>query len=415
MVDDAGRPWIVDFSFAELVATERQRALDRAELLASTACLVGPDRAVAAAAVLDRADLAAAVPLLQPLALSSATRRAIRATPDLLGRTRAAAAAATSAPAAEMPSLQRVRLRTLLVIAAAAGAFYFVLPQLAQVGSSWQAFLSANWAWVPLLIVLSVFTYVASAVSVLGSVPQRMPLLPTLLSQLASSFANRVSPANIGGMALNVRFLQKVGMDAGSAVAAVGLNSLVGGLVHMGLLVVFLAWSGSDLASAFHLPSGSKVLLGLAVLAAVVGVLMATRWGRRKVLTPVVAAVRSGARSLRQVARSPGKLALLVGGSAGVTLAYIGAFAAAVHTFGGTAVLAEIGVVYLAGSVIGAASPTPGGLGPLEAALIAGLTGIGVAGGVAVSAVLTYRLATYWLPVLPGWLSLHLLQRWNYV
>jgi undecaprenyl-diphosphatase len=98
-----------------------------------------------------------------------------------------------------------------------------------------------------------------------------------------------------------------------------------------------------------------------------------------------------------------------------VTVAYIGALAVAVHTFGGTAALAEIGAVYLAGSVIAAAAPTPGGLGPLEAALIAGLTGIGVAGGVAVSAVLTYRLATYWLPVLPGWLSLHLLQRWNYV
>jgi undecaprenyl-diphosphatase len=216
-------------------------------------------------------------------------------------------------------------------------------------------------------------------------------------------------------MALNVRFLQKGGMDAGSAVAAVGLNSLAGGIVHVALLVVFLVWSRSNLAGAFHLPSASKLLLGLALLAAIVGVLVATRWGRRRVLTPVVGAVRSGARSLRQVARSPWKMALLFGGSAGVTLAYIGALAAAVHTFGGTAALAETGVVYLAGSVIAAAAPTPGGLGPLEAALIAGLTGIGVASGVAVSAVLTYRLATYWLPVLPGWLSLHLLQRWNYV
>ena len=156
MVDDSCRQWIVDFSFAELMATERQLALDRAELLASTADLVGPDRAVAAAAaVLDRSDLAAAVPLLQPLALSSATRRAIRGEPDLLARTMAAAAAATSAPATELPHLQRVRLKTLLMIAAAAGAFYFVLPQLAQVGSSWRAFRSADWAWVPLLIVLS--------------------------------------------------------------------------------------------------------------------------------------------------------------------------------------------------------------------------------------------------------------------
>jgi hypothetical protein len=29
--------------------------------------------------------------------------------------------------------------------------------------------------------------------------------------------------------------------------------------------------------------------------------------------------------------------------------------------------------------------------------------------------VILYRLATYWLPVLPGWLSLRQLQRMDYV
>ena len=62
-----------------------------------------------------------------------------------------------------------------------------------------------------------------------------------------------------------------------------------------------------------------------------------------------------------------------------------------------------------------AASPTPGGLGAIEALLVAGLTGVGISPRPAVSAVLTYRLATYWLPVLPGWLSWRLLQRRDYV
>jgi uncharacterized membrane protein YbhN (UPF0104 family) len=35
--------------------------------------------------------------------------------------------------------------------------------------------------------------------------------------------------------------------------------------------------------------------------------------------------------------------------------------------------------------------------------------------GAAVSAVLTYRLATYWLPILPGWLSWMFLQRREYL
>jgi uncharacterized membrane protein YbhN (UPF0104 family) len=43
------------------------------------------------------------------------------------------------------------------------------------------------------------------------------------------------------------------------------------------------------------------------------------------------------------------------------------------------------------------------------------LTGIGISSGPAVSAVLVYRLATYWLPVLPGWYSWRLLQRMDYV
>ena len=51
----------------------------------------------------------------------------------------------------------------------------------------------------------------------------------------------------------------------------------------------------------------------------------------------------------------------------------------------------------------------------IEAALVAGLTGVGMQPGPAVSAVLLYRLATYWLPVLPGWLSWRLLQHRGYV
>jgi undecaprenyl-diphosphatase len=51
----------------------------------------------------------------------------------------------------------------------------------------------------------------------------------------------------------------------------------------------------------------------------------------------------------------------------------------------------------------------------IEAAFIARLTGVGMQPGPAVSAVLLYRLATHWLPVLPGWLSWRSLQHRGYV
>ena len=417
VVDRACRPWLADFSFSELAATQRQMALDVAELLASLATLTDADRAVAsAAAVIAPDDLAAAVPLLQPLALSAGTRHAVARHDGLLASTRTAAAAMNGrGHSQELARIQRVRPRTLLAIAAAAGAFYFLLPKLAQVGESWPGIVSADWAWLPLIIALSAASYLASAIAIMGAVPQPLPIWPTVLAQAASSFVNRVSPGNVGGMALNARYLQKCGIEPSAGVAAVGVNSVVGTGVHLALLVAFFAGAGRGLSTAVKLPSGSKLLLILAVIVAIVGLVLATRPGRRLASGKLIPGLRSATASLRQVARRPGKMIMLVGGSALITMTYIGALAASVEAFGGGPGFIPIGAAYLAAAALAAVAPTPGGLGPFEAALIAGLTGIGMASGLAVSAVLLFRLATYWLPVVPGWLSWRLLLRWEYI
>jgi glycosyltransferase 2 family protein len=416
VADGTGRPWVVDFSFAELGATPRQMALDTAELLASLAAIIGAGRAVAsAAAVIGPDGVAAAVPLLQPLALSAGTRRAVARQKGLLTQTRAAAAAASGRTDTELARLQRVRPRTLLAIAAAAGAFYYLLPELAKVGNPWQAVQSADWAWVPLVIALSAVTYLASAVALMGAVSQRIRLWPTVLAQGASSFINRVSPANVGGMALNARYLQKSGVEPTAGVAAVGVNSLAGAVVHLILIVIFFAWSSRRIGQVFKLPSTSTLLAILAVILAVIGIVLATRPGRRFAKGTLVPGVRSAAASLSRVARNPGKVTMLFGGSALVTLAYIGAFAASVEAFGGGPGFVVLGAVYLGTATVAAVTPTPGGIGGFEAAAVVGLTGVGMANGPAVSAVLLYRLATYWLPVAPGWLCWRVLQRRDYV
>ena len=138
--------------------------------------------------------------------------------------------------------------------------------------------------------------------------PPRRHGLPTTLTQLASSFVNRVSPANVGGMALNARFLQKSGVSPGAGVAAVGVNALMGLLAHLILLVIFFTLAGHQLAHAFKLPPASKLLLILAVVAALVGIVLATRRGRRLAATRLLPGLRSAAVSLRTAAASPVKL-----------------------------------------------------------------------------------------------------------
>src|ERR1700736_2682991 len=59
-------------------------------------------------------------------------------------------------------------------------------------------------------------------------------------------------------------------------------------------------------------------------------------------------------------------------------------------------------IVYLVGGFVGATAPPPGGLGGVEAALAAGLTGIGTPANQAIPAVLIFRFATFWLPIPAG-------------
>jgi undecaprenyl-diphosphatase len=85
------------------------------------------------------------------------------------------------------------------------------------------------------------------------------------------------------------------------------------------------------------------------------------------------------------------------------------------RAFGGDLPFATLGAVYLTGAAIATAAPTPGGLGALEAAVIAGLVAAGVDKEVAVPAVFLFRLVTFWLPILPGYVCFRWLRREDFV
>lgn len=414
LVTDDGRPVLIDFGAATAAAASRDQAIDRAELLVSLAAVVGPTAAVASATIaLDPDDLAAAMPYLQPLALSAATRRA--ASKSSLAGLRRAIAASTAHDPAPLERLIRVRPRTVVTIVALTGAFYVLLPQLANVDDSVDALGSANWWWLAGAVVMSGCTYAAAAIGMLGGIREELPFVPTVEVALASSFVNRITPANVGGMALNVRYMQKAGIPPAEAVTGVGLNVIAGAVVHVVLLFVFFAWAGQGDADGFSVPGGSTLLVAIPVVLALVGVVMATRFGRSLVRTRVLPSARQSLTSVASLARAPIRMLALFGGSVGVTLAYIAALACAVVAFDGGSSFAQVGAVYLGASLIAAAAPTPGGLGAMEAALVAGFTGVGMDPAIAVAAVLSYRLLTFWLPILPGWFCFHHLDRRNYI
>lgn len=411
-VTPEGQAVLRNFDGASLAASDRDLALDRAQLLVSTALVIGPRAAVDAAVEAVGADaVVTAVPYLQPLALPGPTRRAWRGNKDVLDGLRQEIARATGVEPAQLARLDRIRPRTAVSIAALTAAFYFLLPQLANFDETVQAASEANWWWLVPMVAGAFATIAFAALAFVAAVPEPIPYLPALRMQFASSFVSRIAPANTGALAVGVRFLQRSGLEPGPAAAAVGLAALTGLAVHLALTGAFLAWVGASDVE-FSLPSADVLFIVIAVAVSasglVIGLVPAVR---RRVLPPVVEQVRTAAASLADVLTDPLRVIGLVTGSMGITSSFILTLAASVAAFGGGLSFPEIGAAYLVAAALGSAAPTPGGLGAVEAALVSLLTAYGMASSTAVSAVLTFRLVTYWLPMLPGWFMFQLMQR----
>jgi glycosyltransferase 2 family protein len=411
-LDPDGRPWVIDFGFAELAASDALLDEDAAELLSSTYTKVGAERAVAAAVgVLGPGPVAAALRYVQPAALSTATRKAVNALPGKDKPLQAEILRATGTPEPEYVQVERVSVRRMLIWLFTGVAVYFLIHQLSDVQLLAQQVRDADWRWLPAIVAMSVLSYIAAAMSAVGSVPDRLPPWPTFVAQVGASFVNWVTPAKVGGLALGARFMERQGVHAAVAVTGAGINAAAGAVMHLALLGLFVLAVGARGLDGVHPPSPRTMAwVGLGILA-VSGAVAAVPAGRRLVYRHVVPSVERAVHGIRELAGHPGKLALLFGGSALVTLSYALGLVYCVEAFGGGLPVAAIIAAYLVGAAIAQVAPTPGGIGAVEAALIAALTAAGLDKETAVPAVFLFRLVTFWLPILPGWLAFTWLQR----
>ncbi len=396
------------FDSAVPAAGELARRLDVAQLLATTGRNLGAAEAVSALRDGYRpADEAAIAAVLQPVALTpwgwSAMRKNQACLTDirheLLGPD-------TAAPQAR---LERFRWRTVLTTVALIAAAYVLVGQFSHVDLL-GTLGSANPAWIAVAVLGSAVTYFAAAQNLAAFVPKRLHPLRGSLVQLSTAFVGVAMPPTVGHVAVNARYLHKEGVDEGSISAAVTLSQLVNIVTTVLLLVVIGLLTGSGL-SRFKIAPGANLVIGLAVIAGVLALLLSVPQTRNKLIGLVRPHLRRAWPRLLDAVSQPARLAISAGANLLLTAAYMVAFIAALRAVGAHPAILPASVVYLAGNAVGAAAPTPGGLGGVEAVLAAGLTAMGIPAAQAISGVLVFRIATFWLPIPAGWLSYLWLQR----
>jgi uncharacterized protein (TIRG00374 family) len=119
--------------------------------------------------------------------------------------------------------------------------------------------------------------------------------------------------------------------------------------------------------------------------------------------------------NVKTIATEPRKIVYVLGGSTLSQLLVVLALGTSLHAVGEHASIATLITVNTLAAIVGGAVPVPGGLGVVEAGLIAGLTSVGIPQDQAVAAVLIQRFCTAYLPPVWGFLTLTWMRRREYV
>jgi undecaprenyl-diphosphatase len=290
----------------------------------------------------------------------------------------------------------------------------FLLRSSSTFNVSFSTITSAQPQLILLAVIISSLTFVFAAASYTLLALHPVAYKRTLLIQVASSFASKLLPAGAGGIAVNMRFLQKSHHTIIEAGAVVGVNNLLSVFAHLSVLfglVVFGATSFSEAFTyEFRLPA-VVWYVAFSMFALLVLVLYLAPAIRKN----FVKKFKKARLSIVSYRTHPFKLLGSLFALVGLTLAYtavlfISALAFEVHLS-----VLQVMLIFSIGVVTASVTPTPGGIGGAEAGLVAGLAAAGVSADLALSITLLYRLITYWLPIVPGFIALQIALKKQYL
>jgi uncharacterized membrane protein YbhN (UPF0104 family) len=304
-------------------------------------------------------------------------------------------------------------------VAAVAGFILFVVPQLSALGPTLHRLRAGDPKWLGFGVVLEVLSlgaYVALFRTVFSCHGVRIGWKASYQITMAGVVATKLfAAAGAGGVALTVWALRASGLSARSVARRVlALEFFLYG-AYAGTLVVVGVGLRSGLFAGrapWTLTIAPAILGGTVIVVLLFMRALPNDFERR--MKPLAGA-RRGRRLLARLASAP----WAVHDALGIAFSLvrerkpwlIGAIAywgfdiatlwACFHAFGSPPTVAVLVMAYFVGALANAL-PLPGGLGGVEAGTIGVLLAFGTHASLAILAVLSYRLISFWLPTVPG-------------
>ena len=304
-------------------------------------------------------------------------------------------------------------------VAAIAGFIQFVVPQLGALGPTLHRLRGADPKWLALGVILealSLGSYVALFRTVFSCDDVRIGWKASYQITMAGVVATKLfAAAGAGGVALTVWALRASGLSARSVGRRVLTFEFFLYGVYAGTLVVLGIGLRTGLLAgrAPWTLTIAPAVLGATVILVLLSMRALPKDFERR-MKPLAGA-RRGQRLLARLSSAPWAVHDALGIAFALlrerkpwlvgAIAYWGFDIATLwtcfHAFGSPPTAAVIVMAYFVGALANAL-PLPGGLGGVEAGLIGAFLAFGTRPSLAILAVLSYRLISFWLPTVPG-------------
>jgi undecaprenyl-diphosphatase len=302
-----------------------------------------------------------------------------------------------------------LRKRTVILSAIALLVLYAIVPQLGGFKHSWHYLGQADLYNVLGAAGLAGLSYFAAGGTYTLLAIKPVSYGPTVLIQLASMFANRILPAGIGSIGVNFAYLKRQKHTSAQAATVVAVNNGLGFIGHGLVILVALGFYNQSLH--WRLAVHSWYWLVMLAAAGVLGCLSFAprlRRGLQRQLRQIVTSLLS---YRHRYHRLLGALAT----SIALTLCNVLGLWLCAQAVGANVSVAQVLLAFTLGIALGAAAPTPGGLGGVEGGIVAGLVGFHVTASLALAAVLLYRLFNFWLAFIAGAVAFFYASRRRYI
>jgi len=307
-------------------------------------------------------------------------------------------------------SVIRVKRTTILQLILIGAAMAILIPSVDEFSSSWTYIKSAQPFWVLVaLIGLAGTAFFASLVYVI-LLPRKLPVGRTTLVQVATFFTNRLLPSGLGGIGFNAMYLVKqLRLSKTDAAIYATANNAIGFIAFAlaGLIAMLIG------DTAFTYPDIQIRYVVAGILAVLLLTFLAIQFSKlQHKITDLLGHIGAVAITISE---RPKRLIGSILSSSGITFSFMVILWASSLAVGANIGITDLFIAFMAGATALAVSPTPGGLGPVEAAMVAVLVAAGNNPAISLATVLLFRFFSYWLPVIPGIFAFRLCVSKKYV